>query len=426
MALTGTDRGGNSSGTVATSFNCTVSSNCTAGALIVLCLAYDNAGTNGADPFVSISDSIGNTWTSQIVSLNDPGAASAGVCLRIFTTPQDVGPLQTTTTITVSFGAVTVVSKAWAYHEFTSSIGTAIYKGGNQATASSLSPTITTTSILNTHAVVAAVGIEAGTTEVATGDSDTTNGNWSTKQDFAVGSTSTGMYLTSQRKIVTATGTQTYNPTFSIPGDLCIAWAEIGESVVVTPGKLSLSLITFAPTVQVPRTVTPGTKALVTTKFAPTIQFPKTVTPGTKALVTTKFAPVVQLGKIVTPGTKALVTTKFAPTVQVPRTVVPGTKALALTKFAPVVQTPKTVVPGKLSLSLLGFAPVVQTPKTVVPGTLALTLTESNPTVLLPQTVYPGVASLTLTTYDPTVTGGIGIAKGVFGGVGMFASGVIR
>src|SRR5436190_1904837 len=360
MALTGTDRGGNSSGTVATSFNCTVSSNCTAGALIVLCLAYDNAGTNGADPFVSISDSIGNTWTSQIVSLNDPGAASAGVCLRIFTTPQDVGPLQTTTTITVSFGAVTVVSKAWAYHEFTSSIGTAIYKGGNQATASSLSPTITTTSILNTHAVVAAVGIEAGTTEVATGDSDTTNGNWSTKQDFAVGSTSTGMYLTSQRKIVTATGTQTYNPTFSIPGDLCIAWAEIGESVVVTPGKLSLSLITFAPTVQVPRTV------------------------------------------------------------------VPGTKALALTKFAPVVQTPKTVVPGKLSLSLLGFAPVVQTPKTVVPGTLALTLTESNPTVLLPQTVYPGVASLTLTTYDPTVTGGIGIAKGVFGGVGMFASGVIR
>ena len=404
MALTGTDRGGNSSGTVATSFNCTVSSNCTAGALIVLCLAYDNAGTNGADPFVSISDSIGNTWTSQIVSLNDPGAASAGVCLRIFTTPQDVGPLQTTTTITVSFGAVTVVSKAWAYHEFTSSIGTAIYKGGNQATASSLSPTITTTSILNTHAVVAAVGIEAGTTEVATGDSDTTNGNWSTKQDFAVGSTSTGMYLTSQRKIVTATGTQTYNPTFSIPGDLCIAWAEIGESVVVTPGKLSLSLITFAPTVQVPRTVTPGTKALVTTKFAP----------------------VVQLGKIVTPGTKALVTTKFAPTVQVPRTVVPGTKALALTKFAPVVQTPKTVVPGKLSLSLLGFAPVVQTPKTVVPGTLALTLTESNPTVLLPQTVYPGVASLTLTTYDPTVTGGIGIAKGVFGGVGMFASGVIR
>jgi hypothetical protein len=68
--------------------------------MAVLCLAYDNSGASGADPYNSISDSLGNTWTSRQAALYDPGAASAGVALRIFTTNQSAGTLTTGSTVT--------------------------------------------------------------------------------------------------------------------------------------------------------------------------------------------------------------------------------------------------------------------------------------------------------------------------------------
>src|ERR1051326_8772503 len=113
MALSGTDRGQNSTNTAGqTSLALSPASNFNAGKMAVLCVAYDNAGSGGSDPFSSISDTKGNTWTPRQNVLNDPGAASAGQCLRIFTTMQDVGTLTTGDTITVSFGSTTVAARS--------------------------------------------------------------------------------------------------------------------------------------------------------------------------------------------------------------------------------------------------------------------------------------------------------------------------
>src|SRR5262245_65793303 len=116
MALTGTSRGQGSHNTSATSFTLSPASNLGVGTLAVLVVAYDNSGTNGADPFSSVTDSLGNTWVSRQQALHDPGAANAGCTLAIVTTAQTVAVLSTTDTITVTFTSNTT-AKAWALHE---------------------------------------------------------------------------------------------------------------------------------------------------------------------------------------------------------------------------------------------------------------------------------------------------------------------
>lgn len=55
-----------------------------AGEMAVLAVSYDNSGTNGADPFSSIADSLGNQWYSFTSNLQDPGAATLVTPLGYF------------------------------------------------------------------------------------------------------------------------------------------------------------------------------------------------------------------------------------------------------------------------------------------------------------------------------------------------------
>lgn len=232
MALTGTDRGTGGNNTGAVSITITPTSNFSAGSFGVLCMAYDNTGGGGADPYSSISDSVGNTWTSRQNGLQDPGAAAAGITLRIFTSDMSVSKLTTANNITVSFGAVSVVAKSWTLHEWTTDAigGFVEYVGGAMgAGAATSNPTITTTSIPSGNAVVGAGAAEASS-GAWTGDADTTNGNWSAQQTAGFGTTTSGAVVTSQRKVVTGTATQTYNPTIAAV-DRIIGWIELKETV---------------------------------------------------------------------------------------------------------------------------------------------------------------------------------------------------
>lgn len=234
MALTGTDRGSGNHNTAATSVAISPTSNCTAGAMIVLCLAYDNAGSGGADPYSSISDGLGNTWTPQVAGLYDPGAASAGVTERIFTTTQNAGTILTSTVITVSFGSSTPTAKSWVIHEVSSNATGGSVTIGSSATlpgAATGTPTITTSSLTSGDMVIGMGAAESGDTWA--GDADTTNGSWSTHQHNAAGTGATGMSITSQRKIVTATATQTYNPTLT-SADCMLAWLQIIELITTS------------------------------------------------------------------------------------------------------------------------------------------------------------------------------------------------
>jgi hypothetical protein len=199
--------------------------------LVVIALGYDNGGTQGADPYSSISDNGGNTWTSRFNGLNDPGAANAGSTLRIFTATI---PPNTTVTITVTF-TVSITAKSYLFQQFYSSLGYNI----NFLSASAATIGSTTTiasnavSVNNGDAIFAAFAIE-GTSTGTAGDGDTTNGSWSLGQ-ISSGGTGTSVISTySQYKIVNATGNQTWNVTGGAAGDWVAGTINITETVTAS------------------------------------------------------------------------------------------------------------------------------------------------------------------------------------------------
>ncbi len=200
--------------------------------MIVLVHCYANSGGGGADPWTSISDDLGNTWTPEQTLKYDPGAASAGLMVRIYSTPQDVGTLTTSTVVT--FGGVPATTATYAFIQFAGDAGSTLaVVGGAIGTGSSTSnPTITTSSIPSGDAVVGVVGVRyAGTAYTWTADSDTSNGSWSTAQlKNSTGLSNPSWALCSQFKVVTGTGTQTYNPTLSTSLASGPAWVQIHET----------------------------------------------------------------------------------------------------------------------------------------------------------------------------------------------------
>lgn len=229
MALAGANRGAGSTNTGGESTLAVVpASNCTAGALLVLCASYDNSVVGGGDPYSSIADTKSNTWTSRQNALNDPGSADQGVAMRIFTTPQAGGTLTTGDTITITY-STTTVARSWTLTEFTGAGGTPTYLTGAVETSTTGSPTITSSSLTNGDGILAVVGRE-GNVPTPVPDSDTTNGSWSTAQESGVGVTEAGSEIQSQYKIVTADGTQSYDPTYgATPRDNCEGWISIRE-----------------------------------------------------------------------------------------------------------------------------------------------------------------------------------------------------
>jgi len=227
MALTGTDRGAGSRSTGSeTTYVVSPSGTIATGSLAVLCAAYDNSATGGADPYSSISDSVGNTWTEgggPTVALRDPGAANDGVVARWFYSELTT-QLTISDTVTISFGANTTVSRAYVFHEVTAATGSSVSAFGDTATTGgSTTPSVTRTGPTSGQMVIGFVAIERGTGTTVTGDADATSGAWSTHQVSQVSTGVGGMSITSQRKVTTATGDQTYNPTLGTSSD----WATI-------------------------------------------------------------------------------------------------------------------------------------------------------------------------------------------------------
>lgn len=230
MALTGTNRGTSEGSNTGATHPFSPISNFTTGAMAVLCLAYDNAGTNGADSFTSISDSLGNTWTTRQSALRDPGASFAGIVLRIFTTNQDAGTITTGTVVTVTLAETEGHPySAATFTEISSDAGSVSYVNGGTTANNVDGVTITTSSISSGNAVIGCLARE-GSSQAPSGDSDTLNGSWSTQQfELETGNIS----IASQYKVVTADGAQTYNHS-GFGFDQCIGWINVSEVVSYT------------------------------------------------------------------------------------------------------------------------------------------------------------------------------------------------
>lgn len=261
MALASVARGtatSNSSGT--NNLTLTPSGNFAKNSLAVLVVAYDNSGTNGADPFGtgSVTDSLGNTWVSRHATLNDPSTASNGTCLRIFTSTIGVAPLTTGTTITFTTQTA-VTAKVCALWEITAAAGQkAVYLSqGTGATGASTAPSVTTGTIAIGDLTVGASANEYGTAQtLTTPDADSTNGTWSTNQYTEIGTTTSGQNVTTQTKVqTTANSTQTYNLTMGTSTDWAAGWISVDEVSGVqslTLGLLDGAPALYAPTVSFP------------------------------------------------------------------------------------------------------------------------------------------------------------------------------
>lgn len=224
MALTVYDRGGSGYANVnITTIHPGVNFSA-AGTMAVVIFAYDNSGTSGADPFVSISDSLGNTYTPILNVLRDPGAANAGVVLRAFYTYQDGGALTTSTNVTFDLSASAVGCVQW--YEITGNVGTVVTFGTGSG-GSSTGFTSTTGSVSTDDVLINMVGIEYGASFGM--DTDATNGDYY-NADQTRGSGATGVSLSAQYKNITGNGTQSYGIGWGGSTiDYCRAWVQIDE-----------------------------------------------------------------------------------------------------------------------------------------------------------------------------------------------------
>ncbi len=231
MAITGTDRGSGNSNASATTFTLSPASNFAAGSWAVLVVAADNSSSGGAiHEITSVTDTHGNVWTPRIAPLFDNGGVSAGVQGAIFTTPMAAGTLTTGSTITVNITTAST-AEAWTLMEIVPTAGKVIsyVTGAVNTGAATNAPTVTTSSITSGNMVIGALFNEYGTAQTVTGDGDSTNGSWSAQQTNEIGTTAAGMTVSSQRKIVTSTATQTFNPTLGTSSDVILGWIELTE-----------------------------------------------------------------------------------------------------------------------------------------------------------------------------------------------------
>lgn len=226
-APTVTARGTGGNNTSGASIVITPSGTIPAGSMAVLVLATDNSGTAGSTPATPSSgtDSVGNTWTRRVNPIYDPGAASAGVELAIYTS---VLTTQLTTSDNLTLSVTTMTAKAWALWQVTPDTGMVMTfsDSGNNTGAASASPTVTTSTLDTDDVVIGGGGAESANTW--TQDGDTSNGNWSSQQADGYGTGNSGMSVTSQAKVVTASATQTYNPTLT-SADVILGWVSLRQ-----------------------------------------------------------------------------------------------------------------------------------------------------------------------------------------------------
>lgn len=209
MALTITDEGNGTS----TSSSATVVTGATIdaslGDWLAAIIAADNAGASGVSSISSVTDSAGNTWTQRaVINRTAGGVANDGTTLGIFTAA--VSSALTGGTVTANFSPNTT-SKAIQVYRIQPGVSESVQFVASDttgSTGSALSHSAPTVSVTNGDTIFGCAALETST--AITGDSDTTNGNWSgvITRLANTGTNLTSTTCASQYKTVSATGNQ--------------------------------------------------------------------------------------------------------------------------------------------------------------------------------------------------------------------------
>lgn len=234
MALSVTDRGTATRTGGGTTWAVSPTSTIAARSFGFLFLAYDNSGTNGANPIsaANLTDSVGNIWDRFDFDVQDPGAANAGVAVTTYLCRTLTTAMTSSDSVTVDFGGFTTASAVAIWSQIDASEGNVLTVAGNSVRGVTPTNTIThTASITIDNVVIGCLAHESNGT--VTGDADTTNGNWSTQQTAVAntGTSATSIRASTQWKVVTATGNQTFNPTVSVNSDWVVLLERFTEVV---------------------------------------------------------------------------------------------------------------------------------------------------------------------------------------------------
>lgn len=264
MALTITDESNvtstSSTATLTTSGNVDAS----VGDWLVAIIAADNAEASGGSSLTGVSDSQSNTWTQRVHITNDPGATLAGATLGIFTAV--ITSALSSGTVTASFSPNTTAKVMQVYRvqpgagetiQFVAADTTGSFSSGTTHSAA-------TVSVANGNTIFGAAAIE--TNAAVTGDSDTTNGNWSSVLTrLANIGTFTSMTGSSQYKTVSATGNQSWACTLGVSRVGASSYLVIGPVKKVIADAGSYALTGTAATLKAARKVVAATGGYVIT-----------------------------------------------------------------------------------------------------------------------------------------------------------------
>lgn len=216
------------------------------GDMLVVLVAADNAGVNGAASLTTVGDSGGvNVYTSRGIFNYDPSGVDAGATLGMFTCL--VTSALVAATITVNFSPNTT-QKVATVHRIVPAAGyvPTFRAVGAGSGAFTNVPSITATSVADDDFIFGAYAVE--TDDALTGDADASNGSWSAGDVVTAdaGADAVCMKIGVQWKRTSATGDQTYNPTHSTARDGMINWLTIygvssAKTLAADPSSYALS-----------------------------------------------------------------------------------------------------------------------------------------------------------------------------------------
>lgn len=237
-----------------TSWVVTYGNACNAGELVLIALATDNSRTFGTGPVTSLSDNAGNSYPLLVTqSLNwgiydsPTSAANDGCSLFIFG-KIITNAITVSTTHTFAMDTATVAKATTGAHF--SGVGARSDNATFWDSHSNVGDPIafTTSSVTNGGLVFCAAAVEA-LSATPTGDSDTTNGSWSSIVAANTGTTTSSVGTFFQYKIVTATATQTWNISQGVKES---SWAAVAYDASANQphthgGSVGASLPTSGP-----------------------------------------------------------------------------------------------------------------------------------------------------------------------------------
>ena len=221
----------------------TTSATATVGEWIIVRVAADNL--SATTPTFTCADSASNTYT---VDRQDArvATAAAGIAGAVISAPVTT-QLTSGGTITITLSGA-VFAKAAVAEAYTG-VGGRRASGTNSGGGANTTPTITLTTPVSGDLVIGHVARESRTDPSAY-DTDTTDGSWTTGATLnsaAGGTDNQRVQVIYQHKIVTGTGSQTYNVTVTSSVDW-LAFESAYEPSGAADQTLDGSLFTVTPT----------------------------------------------------------------------------------------------------------------------------------------------------------------------------------